>query len=83
MKTAEMPSEESPFIPGKPASSTPKFDEPLHPQGPPSPKSDQSGLRPTTPTGADSADGQAEQGQQGEYHTTAQGGRLSETNHSL
>ncbi|WP_198396744.1 catalase [Brevibacterium antiquum] len=78
-----MPSEDSPFIPGKPASSTPKFDEPQHPQGPPSPKSDQSGPKPTTPTGADSADGQAEQGQQGEYHTTAQGGRLPDTNHSL
>ena len=78
-----MPSEESPFIPGKPASSTPEYHEPQKPQGPPDPKPDQSGPRPTTPTGADSADGQAVQGQQGEYHTTAQGGRLPDTNHSL
>lgn len=78
-----MPSEENPFIPGKPASATPEFEEPQCPQGPLGSKPDQSGPRPTTPTGADSADGQTEQAQQGEYHTTAQGGRLPDTNHSL
>lgn len=78
-----MSSEETPIIPGKPASSTPEYDEPQHPQGPPEAKLDQSGPRPTTPTGAASADGQAAQSQQGEYHTTAQGGRLPDTDHSL
>ena len=59
VRTAKMSSEETPFIPGKPASSTPEFEEPQQPQGPPEPKPDQSGPRPTTPTGAASADGQA------------------------
>lgn len=78
-----MPSEKTPFIPGKPAPATPDFQEPQLPQEPPNPKADQSGPEPTTPTGAPSADTQTALGQQGEHHTTAQGGRLSDTDHSL
>lgn len=78
-----MSSEEYPTIPGKPAPRTPDIEEPQQPQPPPEPKSDQSGPRPTTPTGALSNDDQAGWAQQGDFHTTAQGGRLPDTNHSL
>jgi catalase len=76
-------SSDSPIIPGKPAAQSPNVDEPETPQPPPEPKPDQSGPQPTTPTGGLSNDDRSGWSQQGEYHTTAQGGRLPDTNHSL
>src|SRR5690625_3518291 len=76
-------SSDSPIIPGKPAAQSPDVDEPDTPQPPPEPKTDQSGPQPTTPTGGLSNDDRSGWSQQGEYHTTAQGGRLPDTNHSL
>ncbi|WP_432789593.1 catalase [Brevibacterium sp. K11IcPPYGO002] len=76
-------SSETPIVPGKPTSQTPNLEEPTTPQGPPETKPDQRGPQPTTPTGAKSNDAGSGQAQQGDYHTTAQGGRLRDTNHSL
>jgi catalase len=76
-------SSETPIVPGKPAAQTPGLDEPTTPQGPPETKPDQRGPRPMTPTGAKRNDADSGQAQQGDYHTTGQGGRLRDTNHSL
>src|SRR5699024_1971097 len=76
-------SSDSPIIPGKPAAQSPDVHDPDTPQPPPEPKTDQSGPQPTTPTGGLSNDDRSGWSQQGEYHTTAQGGRLPDTNHSL
>src|SRR5699024_11314385 len=82
MRTVAM-SSDSPMIPGKPTAQSPDVDEPETPQTPPEPKPDQRGPQPTTPTGALSNDDGSGWGQQGEYHTTARGGRLPDTNHSI
>ena len=70
------------MVPGAPAAESPSVEEPTGPRGPLAPKPDQKGPTPTTPTGVASKDGESAQSQQGEFLTTAQGARLSETDHS-
>ncbi|GAA3517028.1 catalase [Dietzia aurantiaca] len=69
-------------VPGAPGSEPPSVDEPTEPTDPLPPKPDQKGATPHSPTGAPSKDSEDAQRQQGAYLTTAQGARLSETDHS-
>lgn len=69
-------------VPGVPAPKPPSLEEPTEPTGPLPPKPDQKGATPFSPTGAESADTEDAARQQGEFLTTAQGARLSETDHS-
>ena len=69
-------------IPGVPGSKPPTVAEPTEPTDPLPPKPDQKGVTPHSPTGAPSKDSEDAQRQQGAYLTTAQGARLSETDHS-
>ena len=69
-------------IPGVPGSKPPTVEEPTEPTDPLPPKPDQKGVTPHSPTGAPSKDSEDAQRQQGAYLTTAQGARLSETDHS-
>jgi len=71
------------IIPGAPAPQPPTVAEPTDPAGPLPPKPDQAGPDPRTPTGAESADEPADLAQQGAFLTTAQGARLTDTDHSL
>ena len=70
-------------VPGAPGSRPPTVDEPTEPTGPLPPKADQKGATPHSPTGAPSKDGEDATRQQGAHLTTAQGARLSDTDHSL
>ena len=70
-------------VPGAPGSRPPTVDEPTEPTGPLPPKADQKGATPHSPTGAPSKDGEDATRQQGAYLTTAQGARLSDTDHSM
>ncbi|MEH6381523.1 MAG: catalase, partial [Dietzia cercidiphylli] len=69
-------------VPGVPAPKPPSLEEPTDPTGPLPPKPDQKGPTPFSPTGAESSDTEDAARQQGEFLTTAQGARLSETDHS-
>ncbi|MGF0226256.1 catalase [Dietzia natronolimnaea] len=69
-------------VPGVPAPKPPSLEEPTEPTGPLPPKPDQKGATPFSPTGAESADTEDAARQQGEFLTTAQGARLSDTDHS-
>ncbi|WP_299023244.1 catalase [uncultured Dietzia sp.] len=69
-------------VPGVPGSAPPSVDEPTDPTGPPPPKADQKGATPFSPTGAESADPEDAARQQGRFLTTAQGARISDTDHS-
>ncbi|MDJ0397744.1 catalase [Rhodococcus rhodochrous] len=73
---------DTPKIPGVPSSTVPSVEEPTTPTTPPEPKPDQvePEVRTATGTPADLPRGRA---QQGEYLTTAQGARLTDTDHSL
>ena len=70
-------------VPGAPNSITPQVEEPTAPTDPAPPKPDQSGPAPHTPTGKKLPVEQEDLAQQGRFLTTAQGARLSETDHSL
>ncbi|AWH94220.1 catalase [Dietzia psychralcaliphila] len=69
-------------VPGVPAPTPPSLEEPTSPTGPLPPKPDQKGATPFSPTGAESADTEDAARQQGEFLTTAQGARLTDTDHS-
>ncbi|MDX2357639.1 catalase [Dietzia sp. PP-33] len=69
-------------VPGVPAPKPPSLAEPTDPTGPLPPKPDQKGATPFSPTGAESADSEDAARQQGEFLTTAQGARVSDTDHS-
>ncbi|UYP19079.1 catalase [Rhodococcus sp. Z13] len=73
---------EIPKVPGVPSTTTPPVDEPTSPVEPPAAKPDQAEPAVATATGtpADLPRGRA---QQGAYLTTAQGARLTDTDHSL
>ena len=71
-----------PQIPGAPGSATPSVEEPTQPAGPLPQSADQRGAAAVGPTGAP-LDGADPRVQQGEFLTTAQGARLSDTDHSL
>ena len=74
-------------VPGTPGSRPPTVDEPTEPTSPLPPKADQKGATPYGPTGAEppgSVTAREEvMRQQGAFLTTAQGARLSDTDHSL
>lgn len=69
--------------PGTPSSGTPKVNEPTKPVPPLPPKDDQTTAAPHSPTGCPMHISPETNAQQGEYLTTAQGARLSNTDHSL
>ncbi|MDV8000154.1 catalase [Rhodococcus sp. IEGM 1408] len=69
-------------VPGVPGSKPPTVAEPTEPTGPLPPKPDQKGATPFSPTGAASADSEDAARQQGQFLTTAQGARISDTDHS-
>ncbi|MEJ6013863.1 catalase [Corynebacterium sp. H127] len=70
-------------IPGVPTSTPAQEQEPTSPHGPIPPKPDQRGPAPHTPTGCPMSAHQADMAEQGEYHTTQQGARINNTDHSL
>ncbi|MGD7002682.1 catalase [Corynebacterium halotolerans] len=70
-------------VPGAPNSITPEVEEPTTPTDPAPPKPDQGGPVPHTPTGKRLDADPEDMAQQGKYLTTAQGARVSETDHSL
>ncbi|MBA4861704.1 catalase [Streptomyces sp. PSKA54] len=70
-------------IPGRPAPQPPSVVEPTEPKEPLPPKPDQSGPETFSPTGLPTGADQAAMAQDGAYLTTAQGGRLYESDHSL
>ncbi|AGS33748.1 catalase [Corynebacterium maris DSM 45190] len=70
-------------VPGAPNSITPQVEEPTTPTEPAPPKPDQKGPTPHTPAGKKLPVESEDLAQQGEYLTTAQGARLSNTDHSL
>ncbi|KIA65205.1 catalase [Nocardia vulneris] len=72
-----------PVAPGAPASAAPTVAEPTQPREPLPPKPDQAAPRPSTPTGAAVDEPVRAAGQQGAFLTTAQGARLTDTDHSL
>ncbi|GAB3593646.1 Catalase HPII [Corynebacterium faecale] len=69
--------------PGIPSSGTPDFNEPTTPVPPLPRKPDQATAAPHSPTGCPMHINPDTNAQQGEYLTTAQGGRLKDTDHSL
>ena len=70
-------------VPGAPAAKPPTVEEPTEPTGPLPTKHDQSGPTTHSPTGERSSDGGDTNRQQGEFLTTAQGARVTDTDHSL
>lgn len=73
---------DTPKIPGIPSSVEPTVEEPTVPVKPPPAKPDQSEPAVGTATGTQ-LDAPRSRSQQGEYLTTAQGARLTDTDHSL
>lgn len=72
--------------PGTPGAYTPQVEQPTNPTTPPQRPEAQASPHPYSPTGCPFHFGSGDvdpRAQQGEYLTTAQGGRLSETSHSL
>lgn len=74
---------DTPVAPGTPGSAPAPLEEPTTARDPLPPKPDQQGPAPISPTGAASADAPGARAQQGAWLTTAQGGRLRDTDHSL
>ncbi|MGW7379209.1 catalase [Streptomyces sp. NPDC054794] len=70
-------------IPGRPAAQPPRIEEPTEPRGPLPPKPDQRGPETYSPTGQPTGLDAASVAQAGDRHTTAQGLRLPDTDHSL
>lgn len=68
-----------PPIPGRPGPVPPSLEEPTEPHDPLPPKPDQASPEPVSPTGGPADD----PSQQGAYLTTANGVRVSSTDHSL
>lgn len=76
-------SKTQPVAPGAPASTPATVAEPTRPRAPLPPKSDQARPRPSSPTGVAVDEPSGAAGQQGTFLTTAQGARLTDTDHSL
>lgn len=70
-------------LPGAPATQAPPVAEPTDPTAPPAPKDDQGAPDARSATGCPMGFSGGERSQQGEYLTTAQGGRLTTSDHSL
>ncbi|MEV6597239.1 catalase [Actinoplanes sp. NPDC051346] len=73
----------TPDVPGTPGSAPAPLEEPTTPHGPLPPKGEQGSPETRTPTGAETGAPSISNGQQGDYLTTAQGARLTDTDHSL
>lgn len=78
-----MPEDSNIIIPGVPAPETPAVAEPRTPREPLPPKPDQQGPEAVSPTGTPTGAPVHSRAQSGAYLTTAQGLRLSDTDHSL
>ncbi|WP_243761186.1 catalase [Streptomyces sp. YIM 98790] len=70
-------------LPGAPAARPAPLEEPTEPHDPWPPKPDQHGPATVSPTGQPTGADEAAMAQAGAYHTTAQGLRLPDTDHSL
>ncbi|MDJ0315543.1 catalase [Arthrobacter sp. H35-D1] len=70
-------------IPGVPSAEPPSVLEPTKPRKPLPPKPDQRGPELVSPTGKPTGEPEGSRAQGGDYLTTAQGGRLADTDHSL
>lgn len=70
-------------IPGVPSAEPPSVLEPTTPRKPLPPKADQRGPELVSPTGKPTGEPEGSRAQGGDYLTTAQGGRLADTDHSL
>ena len=80
---AEQPGAVEPFVPGAPVGGPVPVDVPTEPREPLPAKADQAGPAPLSPTGRPLPDGAADQAQAGSHLTTAQGLRLTDSDHSL
>ena len=69
--------------PGAPGSMPPDLNEPTAPRDPLPPKPDQRGADQVSPTGRPTGADEDSRTQAGSYLTTAQGARVSDTDHSL
>ena len=78
-----MPEESAINIPGAPAGEQPAVVEPTIPREPLPPKPDQQGPEAVSPTGSPTGAPEHARAQSGQYLTTAQGLRLTDTDHSL
>ncbi|MFC7848787.1 catalase [Arthrobacter sp. NPDC057388] len=78
-----MPEESAINIPGAPAGEQPAVVEPTTPREPLPPKPDQQGPEAVSPTGSPTGAPEHARAQSGQYLTTAQGLRLTDTDHSL
>ncbi|MEC5190257.1 MULTISPECIES: catalase [unclassified Arthrobacter] len=78
-----MPAEPTIHIPGAPSVEPPAVEEPTTPREPLPPKPDQQGPEAVSPTGSPTGAPVNSRAQSGAYLTTAQGLRLSDTDHSL
>ncbi|HKS00708.1 MAG TPA: catalase, partial [Arthrobacter sp.] len=78
-----MPEEPAINIPGAPAGEQPAVVEPTTPREPLPPKPDQQGPEAVSPTGSPTGAPEHARAQSGQYLTTAQGLRLTDTDHSL
>ncbi|MDT0343565.1 catalase [Streptomyces litchfieldiae] len=70
-------------LPGRPASAAPSPEEPTEPREPLPPKEDQAAPADVSATGRDWHEARHPRAQGGAHHTTAQGLRLPDTDHSL
>jgi catalase len=78
-----VPEESAINIPGAPAGEQPAVVEPTSPREPLPPKPDQQGPEAVSPTGSPTGAPEHARAQSGQYLTTAQGLRLTDTDHSL
>jgi catalase len=78
-----VPEEPAINIPGAPAGEQPAVVEPTTPREPLPPKPDQQGPEAVSPTGSPTGAPEHSRAQSGQYLTTAQGLRLTDTDHSL
>ncbi|SFU03652.1 catalase [Arthrobacter sp. ov118] len=78
-----MPSDRDIIIPGAPTTAPVSIGEPTAPHDPLPPKPDQQGPEAVSPTGSPTGAPETSRAQSGAYLTTAQGLRLSDTDHSL
>ncbi|WP_378740124.1 catalase [Nocardia brasiliensis] len=82
-RTSRPKSKAQPIAPGVPSSAAVPVEEPTQPREPLPPKPDQAAPRPSTATGTPVDAPIDAMAQQGAYLTTAQGARLTDTDHSL
>ncbi|MFJ9521013.1 catalase [Kitasatospora sp. NPDC101801] len=82
-ETAELRDRELPDLPGAPGARPPTLAEPTEPQEPLPPKPDQSAPAPLSATARPAGGDPALRAQEGAFLTTAQGRRVTDSDHSL